>query len=139
MSRALASMVALRLDGHDPAVCAAWIDSADRICGRPAVAPWLCKRHETVARRKAERWVERDREKQAQYAARQESMRPAREARLAVVQAEIDRLDPPRGPFDHGLVNIPLAKRMPSDARIQRMAQLIRERDDLHRALGDTR
>ena len=127
MSRALASMVAVRLDGHDPAVCAAWIDSADRICGRPAVAPWLCKRHETVALKRAEKSAAHDREKQARYAARQEELRPAREARLALVQAEIDRLDPPRQMHEW---------RHMTGRQAARLCDLIRERDDLHRALG---
>lgn len=135
MSRALASMVAVRLDGHDPAVCAAWIDSQDRICARPAVAPWLCKRHETVARRKLEKEATRDRELAAKHAARQEALRPAREARLAWIEARLHRLDPPVD-FDHGMVNLPLSKRLPSDARIHELAELHREAAALRRDLG---
>lgn len=135
MSRALASMVAVRLDGHDPDLCAAWIDSADRICGRPAVAPWLCKRHETVARRKLEKEVARDRARRERAAAEAERLRPKREARLAWIEARLHRLDPPVD-FDHGMVNLPLSKRLPSDARIHELSELYRERDDLYRALG---
>ena len=127
MSRLLASMVAVRLDGHDPAVCAAWIDSADRVCGRPSVAPWLCRRHETVARKRAEKSAAHDRERAAKHAARQEELRPGREARLAVVQAEIDRLDPPRDMYSW---------RHMTERQAARLSELIRERDDLHRALG---
>lgn len=129
MSRALASMVAVRLDGHDPDTCAAWIDSQDRICGRPVVAPWLCKRHETVARRRVEKGAAHARERAAKHAARQEELRPAHEARLALVQAEIDRLDPPRQMHEW---------RHMTDRQAAHLAALYRERDNLHRALGVT-
>ena len=49
----LAAMVALRLD-RTPAQCAAWIESADRVCGKDAARPWLCKRHEGVAARRCD-------------------------------------------------------------------------------------
>ncbi|WP_347042047.1 hypothetical protein [Brachybacterium nesterenkovii] len=129
MSRLLASMVAVRLDGHDPAVCAAWIDSADRVCGRPVVAPWLCKRHETVARKRAEKAGIKAREDAEKHSTRQEELRPGREARLAVVQAEIDRLDPPRQMHEW---------RHMTDRQAAHLSQLYRERDDLRRDLGVT-
>lgn len=50
--------------------------------------------------------------------------------RLAVVQAEIDRLDPPRDMYSW---------RHMTGRQAARLCDLIRERDDLHRALGDTR
>lgn len=49
---AIASRVCLRLDG-DPVVCQAWMESAERRCGKPADSPWLCGRHLKVAQRRA--------------------------------------------------------------------------------------
>ena len=48
----LAAYVVLRLDRPSD-VCAAWMDSADRVCGKAAISPWLCKRHKVVAEKRA--------------------------------------------------------------------------------------
>lgn len=50
---ALASTVALRLD-RPTDKCAAWMEAADRVCGKDATAPWLCSRHVKVAEK---RWA----------------------------------------------------------------------------------
>ena len=51
----LASFVVLgRVVDRPTDVCAAWIDSADRTCGKPAAEPWLCRRHVTVATKRAD-------------------------------------------------------------------------------------
>jgi len=50
--------------------------------------------------------------------------------------AEIARLDPPTGPLDHGILNTPLRSRMPSDAKISRLADLWARRKHLESLLG---
>lgn len=48
----LASRVALRLD-RPADTCAAWMESAERLCDNPAAVPWLCPRHQKVAEKRA--------------------------------------------------------------------------------------
>ena len=87
---ALASYVALRLD-RDPDLCAAWMDSADRVCERPATVPWLCPRHQKTAekrRGKASAPTVRADESKADWYADQIA---ATEARIARREAAIER------------------------------------------------
>ncbi len=132
---ALASLVALRLDGPD-GVCPAWMESADRRCGKAATVGLLCARHHKVAEARMvkqdaanARWVERRR------AAAIERL-PKAEAELARVERRLDVIDPARherkGPeTDPAMQNVALAKRMPSDARIQELARLFTMRGRL--------
>ena len=87
---ALASYVALRLD-RDPDLCAAWMDSADRVCEKPATAPWLCPRHQKVAEKRAGKastpTVRADESKADWYA----DQIAAAEARIARREAAIQR------------------------------------------------
>ena len=56
-------------------------------------------------------------------------------ARLATVEARIRQLDPPsRG--DGAVVNVPLARRMPTDNQIAELARLVHERDRLRAEVG---
>lgn len=51
----LANYMALRpLEFYPAATCVAWMDSADRVCGKPATAndTHLCARHSTAARKR---------------------------------------------------------------------------------------
>lgn len=87
---ALASYVALRLD-RDPDLCAAWMDSADRVCEKPATVPWLCPRHQKTAekrRGKASAPTVRADESKADWYAAQIA---ATEARIARREAAIER------------------------------------------------
>ena len=87
---ALASRVALRLDS-DPDLCAAWMDSADRVCEKPAAMPWLCPRHQKVAEKragKANAPTARADESKADWYADQIA---ATEARIARREAAIER------------------------------------------------
>ena len=89
---ALASYVALRLD-RDPDLCAAWMDSADRVCEKPATVPWLCPRHQKTAekrRGKASAPTVRADESKADWYAAQIA---ATEARIARRQAAIERFE----------------------------------------------
>lgn len=55
LQTAVASMVVLRMD-RPTGVCAAWLEAAERICGKEASAPWLCAFHVKVAER---RWAKK--------------------------------------------------------------------------------
>ena len=87
---ALASYVALRLD-RDPDLCAAWMDSADRVCEKPATVPWLCPRHQKTAEKRAGKAndpIMRADESKADWYADQIA---ATEARIARREAAIER------------------------------------------------
>lgn len=132
----LASFVVLgRVDNRPTDVCAAWIDSADRICGKPAPEPWLCRRHVTVAIKRAEAYAAREVARRERAEARRVERAPKLRARLAAVEARIHQLDPPtRG--DGAVVNVPLARRMPTDNQIAELARLVHERDRLRAEVG---
>jgi len=133
----LAAMVALRLD-RTPAQCAAWIESADRVCGRDAARPWLCKRHETVAaRRLTKALADREARAEKSRAAREERRRND-QARLEAVEAQLDRLDPFRDgtAADRAAACAPLSHRLPSDSRIAKLARLHDEADRLRARLS---
>lgn len=134
----LALVVALRLDGHAPQRCAAWMDAADRVCDREAVRPWLCRRHETVAKRRAVKLVAEETARAEKARRRAEEEAPALRERLAQIEAELDRIDPLRNGDrpDPAAVCAPLAQRLPSGARIAKLARLHRQADELRSRLG---
>ena len=110
---ALASHVVLRLD-RDPDLCAAWMDSADRVCGKPAAVPWLCPRHQKVAEKRAGKAaapaVRADESKADWYA----DQIAATEARIARREATIKRWEArPRVDASDALaaINAPLKQR----------------------------
>ena len=125
---ALALLVALRLDNIAPGVCPAWIESAGRRCGKPAMVGLLCGRHHAVAekRRKA---IRSDR------AARL----PGWKARLAEVEAELAAMH--GVPLDRAAYTgnvhptITRANRL-SDSRAARGARLEREASQLRALIG---
>ena len=114
--------LALRAD-YPPGTCWAWMDSAGRVCAAPEApaTQHLCARHATVARRKATAAAERNARRAARAAAETERMRPAAEMVMATLRRRIARLDPPT-PTDGAVVNVPLRKRMPTDAQISELA-----------------
>ena len=127
--------------------CWAWMDSADRVCGRAAGAePRLCSRHVGVAQRKrdAEQALEaRDRARRAEREAATVASLPALRADLARVDAEMRRLDPPpptTDPAAWGGKVAPTVRRYraraTSDAHVARMADLVRRREVLAREIA---
>jgi hypothetical protein len=129
---ALANTVALRLDGPE-GNCPAWMEAADRRCGKPATEGLLCARHHKVALVRYEKvlaanakWVERRKAKGAERL-------PKAEAELAEVERRYAGLEPTAsGPAaDPAMVNMPLSKRIPSDTRIAELARLVRQRENL--------
>ena len=132
----LASFVILgRVDDRPTDVCGAWIDSADRTCGKPAAVPWLCRRHVTVAIKRAEAYAAREVARRERANARRVERAPKLLARLATVEARIRQLDPPSRD-DGAVINMPLARRMPTDNQIAELAQLVHERDRLRAEVG---
>ena len=132
----LASFVVLgRVDNRPTNVCAAWIDTADRICGKPAPEPWLCRRHVTVATKRAEAYIIREADRRERAEARRAERAPSLRARLATVEARIRQLDP-TSRDDGAVINMPLARRMPTDNQIAELAQLVHERDRLRAEVG---
>ncbi len=130
----LASIVAAGPLGS-PGVCAAWMDAAERRCGRPAPGAWLCPRHEAVAVRRAARAGRKAADQRARHIAKAEAARPAREAELARIDARL-RVITPTDRGDGAMVNMPLSKRMPSDSRITELARLHSQRQRLLTLMG---
>jgi len=132
----LASFVVLgRVVDRPTDVCAAWIDSADRTCGKPAAVPWLCRRHVTVAIKRADAYAARETVRRERADTRRVERAPKLRARLATVEARIRQLDPPSRD-DGAVVNVPLARRMPTDNQIAELARLVHERDRLRAEVG---
>lgn len=128
-------MLALRDDGT-AGTCWAWMEAAERVCGRPedARTPHLCARHAKVALARAQRDLERR---------AVQTMSPERRAMieerlgrnagaLADVVRKLDRLTGiPAGPLDHGILNTPIRGRMITDAQLDKYRALTERRDDL--------
>ena len=122
--------------------CPAWIESADRKCGKPRDHGYLCKRHHAVAVRRLAKQAEKKAAADERYAAIQERLRPKREARLAWLEAEIARLDPPPPTTDpaawagvgHSGATRYRSRLTPD--RIHRLAELTTEAEQLRRLVG---
>lgn len=142
MTAPLWTVLALR-DDYTAAGCWAWIESAERVCRKPeGDEPHLCNRHAAVARRKLALDADREQRRLEQAVADSLATRARRLARLAAVDAEIARLDPPPptdDPAAYGGVGSTAARRYQArytDERIARLAALHREREQLVRYLG---
>ncbi|MEO9246446.1 hypothetical protein ABDK96_01980 [Citricoccus nitrophenolicus] len=123
--------------------CVAWVEKSDRRCGRESPG-YLCARHETVARRRWEKHVEREAAKREKRTDDRARNLPGWKAELEKVTAEINRLDPPR-PSDYdraaygGQVHPSITKKrraFMSDSRVQKMAALTRRHEQLTRKIG---
>lgn len=143
MPRTLAMYVAIPrpeawLDG-----CVAWIDSADRQCRKPRTVGLLCTRHHNTATRRMEKQSEKEKTQAARRSAFRNEHLATWTARLATVEAELRRRTSPmttdRAAF--GGVTHPSIERKRlgqlSDSNVQRVGELIRERDDLIRKIGN--
>lgn len=132
-------------DHYPPDTCWAWVESAGRACGKPeTVALHLCARHTGVAHRKLVRETETEaaarRRIEDRDRARLVPRLPQLRARLARVDAEIDRRDPApptTDPAAFGGVGSTVATayrtRVRSDANVARLAELHAERIRLAR------
>jgi hypothetical protein len=127
ISPALVATLALR-DDYPDGSCWAWVDSSDRRCAKPGER--LCARHLKVAEARLAKRAAAN----ARFVARRREAGavrlPVAEAELAAVEAEYAALCP-SSVEDTAVVNLSLARRLPSDARIQRLARLVTLRDRL--------
>ena len=124
--------------------CVAWVDSRDSRCGRDRAEGWLCRRHHRAA---VDRWHEAlvaARDRQQQRAEERARLLPGWRKRLARIEAEIARLDPPPATTDMaaygGAVHTSIQRQRLgalSDTRVERMARLHREADALRTKIGD--
>ena len=115
---------ALALSDHYPTgTCWAWMDPADRVClaDEGQTTPHLCARHAKVARRRLKAWADEEAKAAARMDAETERMRPKAEAEMTTLRRRIAQLNPPSHP-DGAVVNMPLAKRMPTVAQITELA-----------------
>lgn len=140
----LALQVALRMDNYRiGSGCPAWIESADRVCGKDPVRGYLCNRHHNVAVKRQGKALEKahaDAQKRAEY--RAEKL-PGWKAELERINAEIERRDQPvvrdraaATGFVHKSIQ---KKRMAalSDSNVKRMAALWRRHEELTKLIGD--
>lgn len=120
-----------------PAGCVAWMESADRHCGRDRTHDYLCKRHHNVALARIPKVLARDAEERArrQAAAERRAERaPKLREKLARIDAEIAHRSREHS-TDIAVINTPLRTRL-SDSQIARVAQLYRERDEIVKQLA---
>lgn len=132
----LAEQVALNLDGPDNE-CPAWMESADRRCGKAPTVGFLCARHHKVALSRWEKAKAKDAAVLAKSVEKAKVRLPDAEAELARVEARLQQLDPMlrerrNDPStDPAMVNMPLRRRMVSDTRIEILARLHEKRERL--------
>lgn len=89
----LQAAVILRLTTlDDPGVCAAWMESADRRCGRPG-SNHLCPRHEKVAATRLAKQREKAHQSQARIAEKARAEDVANAARLTELRREKAAVD----------------------------------------------
>ena len=144
MNRTAGLYLTLAISDHHPAgTCWAWMEKAEKACGRPEGAePHLCSRHEVVARRRLDQRIAREAARNVQRKTDSISKLPKLRAPLAKVEAEIERRDP-KPPTDDpaafGGVGCTTTarwqKRVMSDSNISRMATLWDEQRRLSEAV----
>ena len=144
MNRTAGIYLTLAISDHYPAgTCWAWMEKAEKACGRPEGAePHLCPRHEVVARRRLDQRIAREAARNVQRKTDSISKLPKLRAQLAKVEAEIERRDP-KPPTDDpaafGGVGCTTTarwqKRVMSDSNISRMATLWDEQRRLAEAV----
>lgn len=134
----------LAVSDHCPeGTCWAWMDSAERVCGKPEAVEHLCQRHELVALAR----IEKRRQKLAEQAERRRERAVrnlgANRAKLANLLTDLERierrmnqLDPPPPTTDPaawgGVGNSASAryrKRVTDDRVISEMVELYKRRD----------
>jgi len=138
--------VALRDDYKPSAPCPAWIESADRTCGREPTHDYLCKRHDTIARRRHADSLHRETQERERQ---RERIRAHRAANLTKWRTRLERIESEITSFNAagvtdraaytGLVHPSInRKRMAalSDSNVQRMAKLHSEAETLRKLIG---
>lgn len=144
-AQTLASHVGI---GHwaDNPDCVAWMDTAEKVCGKPRVEGFLCRRHHTVAVKRAEAAALKAAVEKLAALKRRERMLPKWRAELARIEARMAVLDPPPLTTDRaayaGAQHAAVTRhqrRALSDARVAEMAALVARAEQLRRKIGDDR
>jgi len=141
----LALEVALSNSANWPtSTCVAWVDSADRTCGKTRSAGLLCKRHNTVAEKRAIKNAEKNAQDRERRAAWRAENLPKWRAELDRIEARMRVMDPPPVSTDPaaygGNVHPSIRKKRAgfmSDSRVMEMGKLVRRADELRRLIGD--
>lgn len=127
--KGLALQVAIRVD-RPADTCAAWMDAADRICGKAAVAPWLCKRHKAVAEKRAAKQaghtVQRADADKADWYAEQIAATKERIARDEAAIRRFEQMPRPDSSDALAAINAPLKQRqrgMSGEMKVWRAAR----------------
>lgn len=144
IEKALAGYVALRIDDWKPEHgCPAWIESADKQCGRnPVEAAMLCKRHRNVALKRHEKHVEKALKDQRDRTEHRAKMLPQWKEELAQVEADMQRYGgmPTTDRAAYGGASHPSIQkaqlRQFSDTNVQRMARLSKRHQRLTELIG---
>lgn len=140
----LAEHVAMNMDNWRVGEgCPAWIESADRKCDKDPVRGYLCNRHHSVAVKRRQKALDAVRAENQSIAERRAKNLPKWKSDLARTVALIEQLDQPvvrdRAAFG-GVANKSIEKRRKaglSDAKVQRMAQLVAKHNLLTKLIGD--
>ena len=143
--KALAGYVALRIDDWRPEHgCPAWIESADRQCGRqPVDAAMLCKRHRNVALKREQKARIKQKEQADRTKAYRAENLPKWRAERELIEAQMERYGSPatsdRAAF--GGASHPSIRRKQlqslSDTNVRRMADLSQRWQRLTELIGD--
>ena len=143
--KALAMYVALRIDDWDPEHgCPAWIESADRQCGRqPVDAAMLCKRHRNVALKREQKARIKQKEQADRTKAYRAENLPKWRAERELIEAQMERYGSPAtsdraafGGATHPSIRRKQLQQL-SDTNVQRMAQLGQRWQRLTELIGD--
>ena len=123
--------------------CPAWIESREAKCGKDPVRGYLCNRHHNIAIKRQSKALDEARKSATTAAAVRAVQLPVWKQNLAAIESEIERLDQPvvrdRAAFG-GAANKSIEKKRKaglSDAKVQRMALLVRKAEMLRRKIGD--
>src|SRR5690625_58411 len=143
--KALASYVALRIDDWRPEHgCPAWIESADRQCGRqPVDAAMLCKRHRNVALKREQKARIKQKEQADRTKAYRAENLPKWRAERELIEAQMERYGSPAttdraayGGQSHPSIRRKQLQQL-SDTNVRRMADPAQRWQRLTDLIGD--
>lgn len=141
---ALAGYVALRVDDWEPERgCPAWIESADKQCGRaPIEGTALCKRHRSVAVVRRDKALAAAQHRAAERVKYRAKMLPEWRAELTKVESDMERYGgapttdrAAYGGAAHASIQRQQLRQL-SDTNVRRMAKLSRRAQELRDKIG---
>ena len=143
--KALAGYVALRIDDWRPEHgCPAWIESADRQCGRqPLDTAMLCKRHRNVALKREQKARIKQKEQADRTASYRAENLPKWKAERELIEAQMEHYGSPAtsdraayGGAAHPSIRRKQLQSL-SDTNVRRMADLSQRWQRLTELIGD--